>query len=329
MIDYTAADAFTATQIYDLSDLVKGGTNGASNLPIKALLDRTQYLFNRLYKYDSALPVASSATIDNSVIGKFVSVSATNANVVLSLNPLSTFPYGYVLPIAASCAALKNVTIQANGSEIIYLNGSYMENMIYMHDGEVLYLLRDVNTWTVIAYKGNFERVGECMIGYVAMKGTIYRNGSLVNRADYPRLWWWINNVLTYGQQVVDDSTWLSDVSGAPVNRGFFSRGNTTSTFRLPDDRGMFDRYLDMGRGLDTNRTSVYAGGFEEMMIQSHSHRFHFEWNGTDGTTNDGQPAYNGDTESHGSGYNTTAIEATGGNSTHPRNNGKFPLIIY
>ncbi len=331
MLDYTAQDAFTATQIYGLSDLVKGGLDGPSNTPIKALLDRTQYLFNRLYRYDSALPLAASASIDASVIGKFISVTATNENVVLTLAALSAFPYGYVLPIAASCAALKNVAIQS--PNMIYLNGSYMDNMIYMHDGEVLYLLRDAGTWTVIAYKGNFERVGECVSGYVQMPGTLIRQGSTgtINVADYPRLCKWIDEKLTLNQQKVSDGTWLSDPGGVPKFRGCFSTGNGTTTRRLPDDRGLFDRYLDLNRGLDTNRLYNYPGGYEDMMIQSHTHRFRYEWNGTDGSNNDGQNAYNGDTEDggHGSGYNTGAIEATGGNSTHPKNNAKLPLIIY
>ncbi len=153
MIDYTAEDLFTETQIYDLVDLVKGGSNGESNIPLKALLDRTYYLKNRLYRYDSQLLLQASATVDSSVVGKFVSVKAISSNVVVTLAALSSFEYGYVLPIAATCGSIfRNVTVQGSNGELIYLSSSYTDNKIYMHDGDVLYLLRDTATWTVIAY---------------------------------------------------------------------------------------------------------------------------------------------------------------------------------
>ena len=330
MINYTEQNAFTATQIYDLNDLVKGGLAGASNIPLKALLDRTVYLKDRLYRYDSPQLIDASATIDNSIIGKFVNAKAIGANTVITLDALTNFPYGFVLPVFATCAALKNITIQAAPNQIIYLNGSYMDNKIFMHDGECLFLMRDTGTWTVISYKGNFERVGECVSGYVQMPGTLIRNGSIgtINVADYPRLCWWIDNKLTAGQQKVTDSQWLSDPGGVPVYRGCFSTGNTTTTRRLPDDRGLFDRYLDMNRGLDNTRIHKFAGGFEEMMLQKHNHSIKWDLNGSDGTPNT-RTIPGGNSENNGSGTDTTSIGSFGGDSTHPKNNAKLPLIIY
>lgn len=327
MINYTEQNAFTTTQIYDLNDLVKGGLTGPSNVPIEALLDRTLYLKDRLYRYDSQQLIDASAPVDNSIIGKFINAKAISANVVITLAALTSFPYGFVLPVFATCAAFKNVTIQAAAGQNIYLNGNYMENLIYMHDGDCLFLMRDVSTWTVISYKGNFERVGECVSSYTQMPGTLIRQGGTgpMNRADFPRLWKWINDKLVSGQQKVTDAQWLSDPNAQPVYRGCFSTGNNTTTFRLPDDRGLFDRYLDLNRGLDNNRIHKFGGGFEEMMIQSHTHPTDpfpspvSSGGDTNRLTNkDNTPS-----------KDTIVTKATGGDSTHPKNNAKLPLIIY
>jgi hypothetical protein len=97
---------------------------------------------------------------------------------------------------------------------------------------------------------------------------------------------------------------------------------------RLPDDRGLFDRYLDLSRGLDLNRLHDYAGGLEQDQIKSHQH-FGFgegfsTWPlGVQGPNNKlGSAASDSDNYLYG----TTN---TGGDQTHPKNVGKIPLIKY
>lgn len=326
---YNENDAFSGSIIYDLQDLVKGGSDGTSNQPLESLFDRTVWLKNRLWAYDGIQTINTNAAIDNSIIGKMISANATSNNIILTLDTLSDFPYGYVLPIKASCSGLKNITIQAATNENIFLNNSYIENVIYMHDGEVLYLLRDAGTWTVLSYKGNFERIGDCLTGYVQQQGTVVRNGQAINRADTPRLWKWINEKLTYGQQVLDDSTWQTfiNVNGVsiPAYQGCFSRGNGSTTFRVPDDRGCFDRYLDMNRGLDVSRYFNYPGGYEPDTIKAHSHTMTFGLNGNGGAGS----AWAYMNISHQKGTETATTSSVGSNETCVKNTAKIPLIIY
>lgn len=58
--------------------------------------------------------------------------------------------------------------------------------------------------------------------------GWLPRSGGLYNRADYPDLWVLIQSL------VVSDADWIS----TPANRGKYSNGNGTTTFRMPDDNG-------------------------------------------------------------------------------------------
>lgn len=58
----------------------------------------------------------------------------------------------------------------------------------------------------------------------------VVSDGQLLNRADWPELW-------AYAQMVgaIDDSKWLAD----KFQRGKYSKGNGTTTFRVPDRNGV------------------------------------------------------------------------------------------
>lgn len=59
---------------------------------------------------------------------------------------------------------------------------------------------------------------------------TLPRDGQLVNRADWPELWAWAQKTTP-----ISDTAWLAD----PTQRGKYSSGNGTTTFRLPDWNGV------------------------------------------------------------------------------------------
>lgn len=61
--------------------------------------------------------------------------------------------------------------------------------------------------------------------------GWLPRSGGLYNRADYPDLWLLVQSL------VISDADWIS----TPANRGKYSSGNGTTTFRMPDDNGKYD----------------------------------------------------------------------------------------
>ena len=64
--------------------------------------------------------------------------------------------------------------------------------------------------------------------GTTAPAGTLILQGQLVNRADWPDLWQFAQN----SGNIVNDALWSS-------RKGSFSTGNGSTTFRLPDLRGM------------------------------------------------------------------------------------------
>lgn len=88
--------------------------------------------------------------------------------------------------------------------------------------------------------------VGTVVMGYftAAEPGFLLFDGSLRNRADYPRLY----AAMVARSFVVTEAAW------AGGQRGLFSEGNGSTTFRLPLLGGQFPRIADGGAGVDPGR---------------------------------------------------------------------------
>ena len=88
--------------------------------------------------------------------------------------------------------------------------------------------------------------------------GWIKANGALVSRTTYAALFAYAS-----AQGLVSEADWTATSSGR------FSVGDGSTTFRLPDMRGMFLRGLDESRGLDTGRA---VGTYQDQANVSHTH---------------------------------------------------------
>ncbi len=82
-------------------------------------------------------------------------------------------------------------------------------------------------------------------------------NGTILSRASYPNLW---NHALSSGN--------LAD-SESEKDYGQFGPGDGSSTFSLPDLRGVVIRAWDEGRGLDPGRA---LGTFQADAVLRHDH---------------------------------------------------------
>ncbi|MDI3320002.1 hypothetical protein [Pinibacter soli] len=268
MIDYTALDEFTDTQIYDLSDLVKGGDLGASNIPIKALLDRSLYLLNRLVSYEGIVLQPADYTYDVADKRKlFVFNLSTNAT--FNLPDVASLRVGSIVPINCYTTGIKALTIQCNGTQKI--KGGNFDgtdtSVMYMHNNEKLSLVAAGDHWEIDKADGNFFTVGESVYSRRIVGNCVGTNGTTFNRADMPRLSAYALS-LGINQGIISDVIWLTD----NINKGFFSTGDGATTLRLPDERGLFLRALDQGRGFDTSRINEYPGGFANDSNKKHNH---------------------------------------------------------
>jgi len=84
-------------------------------------------------------------------------------------------------------------------------------------------------------------------------------NGALVSRASYAGLW-------TYAQAC---GALFSEAVWSATSWGGFSVGDGATTFRLPNFRGEFPRFLDDGRGVDASRA---IGVWQADAVKAHTH---------------------------------------------------------
>ncbi|SEF19472.1 phage tail protein [Variovorax sp. NFACC27] len=131
--------------------------------------------------------------------------------------------------------------------------------------------------------------------------GWIKANGALVSRTTYAALFAYASS-----QGLVSEAAWTSTSSGR------FSVGDGSTTFRLPDTRGMFIRGLDESRGLDASRV---VGTYQEQANAPHTHsvtdsgHIHGDTGHSHGGFTDSQGSHQ-----HGySGWTSTGVVAASG----------------
>jgi len=309
----------------ETTDLVLGGdgVGDIANQQAKALANRTKWLKDNLYRLSDVIDIAANTTLVNTDANKLNQLSASS-HITITMPAVSGTVKGDRFPFSSIMTAGKCATIAA-ADTIKYADGDTRTNM-YLYSGERLELISAGTYWLVGDCYGNFDRVGESFGARKQKGNTLVADGSLVNRSDYPRLFEFVSS-LTTGHEVVTDANWLGGIGGETnTYRGCFSLGNGTTTFRLPDERGLFNRYLDLTRGLDSGRLHEYAGGFEDMSLQLHTHNTtiplvqHTATSANVGVTDGplGSPS-----------TRVFASSATGSDQTRPKNIGKIPLIVY
>ena len=135
-------------------------------------------------------------------------------------------------------------------------------------------------------------------------------NGALLSRIEYSDLWEFANDM----SLVKTEAQWSGGLYG------FYSVGNGTSTFRVPDLRGVVVRGLDDGRGLDSGRV---LGSYQADIFGSHSHSFSAVSNATTVPVRVVAGGNSGTTSG------TVGVDAAGGAETRMKNIALYACIQF
>ncbi len=309
----------------DTTDQLLGGAAGPLNAAAQELANRTAWLKNALQGFVATTTYTSNHTfLPADLLYSLAIINANNATLTFILpnsadgsHPITV---GFTAYIKAINVNKSQVTIQSAGTDKI-LDGSGFDpsglrTKIYLGDGDTIKLVWTTSGWLITECKGNFDDVGGFLQRYKQLPNTLIAQGQLVNRADYPRLWEYVQ---TLGSSLVTDTVWTTSIA----KHGFFSTGNTTTTFRLPDLRGMFLRNLDLSAGIDLGRPTNNAGDYEADDLKSHDHSVP----GIPTIFTDVDRGTNPSNFSIDNVDNSKRTGSTGGLETRPKNMGLLPLI--
>lgn len=231
--------------------------------------------------------VSANTTLDPvNDINKIIQLRGVSNALTITIPSVGDMAANTLIVIESAINNSKEHTITTTGGQYIYFNNQ-QKTTIYIRPGEVIWLFRDddglyvINDWGLV-----YKKIAQPLAAYKAELNQLVCKGQLVNRADYPRLWEYVQGL---GSSLVSDATWSTvsaTVAGRTVDRpyrGCFSSGDGTTTFRLPDLLSVALRGVLSETGTDPNRHLNKPGGYQDDAIESHQHGLPHYKNDTSG----------------------------------------------
>lgn len=240
--------------------------------------------------YDGNLDIPESArTLLPAEVNKRLRLVGTATTQVITLPLLSSLGANNGCYFDNSVGGVAVQTkILFSGSNKLRFNGFDLAtnefDEFWVSRGEHLFIKKyDDTYWEVVLdYKGT--NVGEKVtLGYAKHPNILLENFALKNADEYPRLWWWLTNVLPVNHYYTVPNI-VAATAPALNKNGQFIIDVPGRRFRMPlttdlSEKGLFnfDTY-----GIDTgNRPVDYPGGLQNDMVKEHGHLTTTGGNGT------------------------------------------------
>lgn len=131
--------------------------------------------------------------------------------------------------------------------------------------------------WEVI---GNYDgdTVGERFAGTYYANNCVPEDGRLMDGDEYPRLWFWLNNILPVPYKIIDNRVgnpgFNHNTGGLNGKIGAFIIHPTLKKFIMPDTRNLFERGEKSFTVInnDAERFADIPGGYQADMVGPHNH---------------------------------------------------------
>jgi len=210
-------------------------------------------------------------------LNKLVQFRSGATQVTLTLPSVLDVPANLPICIESMIGNSVENRVTTTGGQFFYFNNT-SKTSIYLRPGEVVWLFRYSDGFYVINDFGdNYKKLckPQAVFAADADQNEVVLKGQEVLRADYPRLW---EKVQTLSASLVSDAVWnlaSATVAGRTVtrpNRGKWSTGDGSTTFRFPDFMGMSLRSVVAETGSDIERYSNDRGNYQRHEYESHNH---------------------------------------------------------
>ena len=200
------------------------------------------YILHFYPKITVVTPTVVTANLfsDCSIINTDTSLVAADMSKVYLLQSASAI-LNVTLPDITTVTALKIITFISDGGNQInasiksfeggniqFKNGS--RSSVILGQCERVTLFMNDGVWNVFNADGQFSQVGQIINQYnQSTLNSIFADGSLLVRAQYPRLWEYVQTL--DATMLISDANWLNV---ALYNKSRYSTGDGSTTFRIP-----------------------------------------------------------------------------------------------
>lgn len=207
--------------------------------------------------FSSTIVLIADTTLDTSHIGKRIILAGAGSTLNITLPPIASIPDNKLTEFISEGGIHINAAIIVSDAQIKFLGLN--KSAIYLGKSESIWIFCCDGSWYATNAIGNFKTVGQRIASYSkTMLNTLLCDGSIKSRANYPRLWEWINTQIE-ASLLIDDSVWnfQNTTSLLYENMGKFSKGDGSTTFRLPiwfdvrDTSGLPTASTGFFRGVD------------------------------------------------------------------------------
>lgn len=264
--------------------------------------------------------ISSNTTITTGMFRKLI-VLTNGYTVTLS----GSYPENVIHAFTHNGPSNKQAVLTAPGGQTFSWNGG-TTSTLWLGKNERVGLIRSGSTWYVAYDTMGYDKVGLIVPGRLPGANQLIAQGQTVLRSDYPRLLDYINRLnAAYPGVVVNAAQWAT-------NKTLWGFGDGSTTIQVPDLRGYFPRWLDLGAGIDVDRNNSgigsKPGSAQADAVRSHNHSNSgydrlLTYSGQ-GTATGFDPA-TGATEPDL--RSSLPISPYGGSETRPINSAELPLI--
>lgn len=317
-------------------DAVVGGETGISNKQAKSLGNRTLYLKQHLDAAATAITTQGTAVADHTTKLNALTASRLVSDGINFSKGQLAITSGSPYDIPADAVG-KFIRIVPNGNSITVR----VPALAGVNIGSAFFISFNDTTGLYLAFKALISSVDGTIVGDVEN----FRNGDSLIIEKYDATTWQLfvlnksnteePGTIKYFATATPPAGYIA-ANGAAISRTTYARlfavigvqngvGDGTTTFNIPDGRGVVIRGWDNGRGLDPSRV---FGSYQADELKSHNHQGGGEGIGNTygGGSLTGNRTY---PPGPGASYFNANTSSTGGSETRGKNIALLACIKY
>jgi hypothetical protein len=263
--------------------------------------------------------ITASETLTGADVGKALFLQGAGLSLALGLPTLAGLPDYAFLYLYSNGGIHINAGLIGAGTDKILVRDQ--QSSMYLGQAETVRLFKANGVWNLDSPVPGVLQVGDFVYNYgLTRLNTVQCAGQLLARANYPRLWAWVQTLDS--ASIVSDTAWNSTFvthNGGMVytKKGCFSTGDGSTTFRMPLLSNMILKGVD--------GAVRKSGSLELDEVGPHTHSFQVNENGTGNSIS--TPAFPAITDNSGVAKGTAATAVNTGLETIPRNSGAYCLM--